>query len=425
MDAAAILVVALAVAGYGLVSRRTEHWPLSAPLLFAALGVLAGPHGLGVLGAEVGHGALHFLAEITLIVILYADAARIDLRTLRRGHDLPGRTLLLGVPLIIGAGTVAGLALLPGFGWAEAALLAALLAPTDAALALTVTEDPRVPVRIRQALNVESGLNDGMVLPPILLFMCFVATPEAERTAVFWALFTLKQLILGPAVGVAVGWIGGRLVARASTRDWMTPALRDLTVLALGFAAFGAAEVIGGNGFIAAFTAGLTCGTAARGVCPFLWEFAESEGQLLALMTFLLFGAAIVPEALADADAATWLYAAASLTVVRMLPVGLSLVGKRLRPASVAFLGWFGPRGLASLVFGLLLVESAHLEITERIFGIVAATMTLSIVLHGVSASPLAGAYAAFLRRDGLTPACPESREVPHLPMRRKAANPA
>ncbi|MEL7208361.1 MAG: cation:proton antiporter, partial [Actinomycetota bacterium] len=292
----------------------------------------------------------------------------------------------------------------------EAMLIGAILAPTDAALGQVVVTSQAVPSRIRQALNVESGLNDGIALPVITLFLAHAEIEEDLEPASFWLEFLARQIGYGLLFGVGVGMTGAWLIKRAVAKEAIDGLYRQLAPLAVGVAAFGGAEMVEGNGFIAAFTAGLSVGTIVRGSCEDIIDFSEDEGQLLALLTFLIFGAAIAGPAL---DELTWqiaLYAALSLTVVRMLPVALSLVGAGLRPTTVGFLGWFGPRGLASILFSLIVLEEATLAAADEITLVVTWTVLVSVFAHGATATPMAARYGA--RLDSIRPTMEDEGET-------------
>ncbi|MDJ0866516.1 MAG: cation:proton antiporter [Myxococcota bacterium] len=416
MEPASIAVIALSVCLFAAFSRKAERSPLTPPLFFLAVGFLLGGEGLGWMHLDIDGGAIHVLAELTLVLVLFTDAARIDLTCLRREESLPARLLGIGMPLTIAAGAFAAGVLLPGLGWTEALLLAAILAPTDAALGQAVVSNPCVPLRIRQSLNVESGLNDGIALPVVLVLASLAGAREEAGDASYWLRFAALAVTLGPLVGAAVGFLGGRVVAWGTRAGWINAAFQRISGLGLALLAFGAAELVGGNGFIAAFVAGLTLGNTARGVCACLYEFGEAEGQLLTLLVFLAFGAALLPEALPHATGGAWLYALLSLTVVRLVPVALSLLGTGLRPASIAFLGWFGPRGLASILFVLLVVEEGRLASGPFLQAVVVLTVLASTLLHGLTAYPLArryGDYAAALEESRA-----ELAEAPELPVR-------
>jgi len=426
MNIAALAIIAAGVMAFALFSRRLENAPLTSPMLFTAAGLLLGHAGLGLANFEIGHGFVHGLAELTLILVLFSDAARIELTMLGRDHNLPLRLLLIGMPATIVLGTALALALPLGLTLWEAALLAAILAPTDAALGQSVVSSPVVPARIRQALNVESGLNDGIALPLVLVFAACAgaaASGGGGATAVEdWLLFGALQVTLGPATGAAIGWLGASLIDVAVNRRWIAHSFQGPAILATALLAFAAAELIGGNGFIAAFVAGLLFGFRVRGHCRFIFEFAESEGQVLVLLTFLVFGAAILPEALHQLDWAVVLYAVLSLTVVRMLPVAVALSGSGVRPATVLFLGWFGPRGLASILFALFVLERLDTPGAGTVLVVTLVTASLSIVAHGVSAAPLARRYGDLIARVG---DCAEMAPVPEMPTRTGMVEPA
>jgi len=415
MDLVSIALVSGALLAFALVSGRLQGTIVTPPLVFIVFGYLLGQGVLGIANVDPGHGAIHVIAELTLILVLFSDAARINLTQLRRDHNLPLRMLLIGLPLTMAGGAWVALTLFPQLDFWEAVLLAALLAPTDAALGQSVVSAKAVPVRIRQAINVESGLNDGIALPAVLLFAALASAQQEPAQASEWLSFALFQLTLGPLAGALVGFVGARLLDSAAHRGWADTPFQGIGILSLAVFAFAAAELIGGNGFIAAFVGGLVLGATVRHPCTFLFEFMEAEGQLLMLMTFLIFGAALLPEGLEHVSVATIAYAVLSLTVVRMLPVAISLIGTGLRLPSVMFLGWFGPRGLASILFVLLILEKVELVHRTELLSITVITVGLSALLHGVSAAPLAKLYGRHAARMG---ECQENIPVSEMPLR-------
>jgi NhaP-type Na+/H+ or K+/H+ antiporter len=413
MDFVALLTIALALIAYGLISRKLEGTALTGPLLFTVFGLIFGPAVFGLIPLQVSNESLHMLAEVTLILVLFSDAASIDLTQLRRDHNLPVRMLVIGLPLSIAAGALAAFLIFDDFGIWEAALLAAMLAPTDAALGQSVVSDPRVPVRIRQALNVESGLNDGIALPFVLIFAAFASAMLGETGAGEWIAFGAMQVILGPIAGIAIGYVGAKLVAACYRSQWMSETAEGMIALGLAFGAFALAEVIHGNGFIAAFVAGLTFGNVLQKKCRYLYEFAESEGQILVLLTFAAFGGAMIPQAMNALTFEHVVFAVLSLTVLRLIPIQLSLLGTGLQPATTFFLGWFGPRGLASILFVLLILEETDLVNEAALFTIVTVTVALSVVFHGISAAPAARRYGAMSQKMG---ECEENKPVSEEP---------
>lgn len=413
MNPVAVLTIAIALLAYGLVSRRIQGSIFTGPMLFAAFGFAVGPDGAGLVPLRVSHEGLHLLAEITLILVLFSDAANLDLRQLRRDHNLPVRMLTIGLPLSIMLGAALALGLLAGFSIWEALLLAAILAPTDAALGQAVITNPVVPVRIRQTLNVESGLNDGIAFPFVLVFATVATMADAGQQASDWILFAIKQMGLGPLAGIAVGFVGAKLVAFCHRADWMSETAEGIVALALAFAAYQAAELIGGNGFISAFAAGLSFGNTLGRHCKFLFEFADAEGLFLILLTFMAFGSAMIPMALPDFNLVYLLYAVLTLTVIRMLPVSVALLGTGVSPVTSAFLGWFGPRGLASVLYVLVVLEGAEMPHKHEIFVICTLTIMLSILLHGFTAVPAARWYG---RQSEAMGECEENRPVSERP---------
>ena len=419
METLAFVIIALFILIFGLISGRLQQTVVTPPMVFVLVGVLLSPQLFGVLVLDVEGELIRVLAELTLVLVLFTDASRIDLRILRREHNIPIRMLIIGLPLTIILGGLFAAGLFQQLTFWEAMIVGAILAPTDAALGQAVVSSPRVPIRIRQALNIESGLNDGITVPIITLLIALASATEAVAPVDFWIRFAALQIIFGPIVGILVGYVGGQLVQRASETGWMNESFKQLSALALALLAFATAELIGGNGFIAAFCAGLTLGnTTSQTVCGSLYEFAEAEGQLLTLLVFLIFGAVMVLPALAVIDAITVLYVFLSLTIVRMVPVAISLVGMRLRLPTYLFLGWFGPRGIASVLFGLILLERSAIAGREEIFEIVVITIVFSVFAHGLTAVPGTHWYGAHGERMRDQDDIEELQSVTAMPLR-------
>lgn len=403
---------------YGLFSRVFERSVVSAAIFFTAVGVLLGPLVLGMFDQErLDTGAVGILAQATLILVLYTDAIRIDIRRLRRDAQLPARLLGIGLPLTLLAGAVVAKLMFDSFDWAAAFVVAAILTPTDAALGKPVVTDERLPIRVRQTINVESGLNDGIMLPIVTVAVAFLASGAGAEQSGGVGRLLLEQIGLGLLAGAVIGWVGGRLLDYAVSKGWVEGIMRQLTTLSIGVGAFAIAELIGGNGFVAAFVAGLAFGAAAREHCEGAYNFATDEGELLTLLTFLVFGAIVVGQGKAQLTIETAIYAVLSLTVVRMVPVALSLIGAKLKLQTVAFIGWFGPRGLASILFGVFLLEESGSSFADPIFAVVTWTVIFSIVAHGMSAVWLSGAYAAWHQRHREQHRA-ESMEMPSFPTR-------
>jgi len=415
-----IAVLGAVVIAYALVSGRLQGTSITAPMVFVGAGVLLGPDFLGLLDADVKSEGVKILAEATLVIILFADATRIDVPSLRGSIQLPGRLLLLGMPMTVALGTLIGAALFTELSIWHAAVAAAVLAPTDAALGRAVVTDEAVPVRIRQALNIESGLNDGLAVPLVTIFLV-VSEIESKPSETFvdGAILILEEVGFGILVGVTVGYASGYLLKRSAQRGWVTGLYRQLLPVAAAAVCFTLANLIDGNGFIAAFIGGVSFRHGAQEYCKGAQDFAEDEGELLTFLTFSMFGAVMLGPRLDDVDWEIVFYAVLSLTVIRMVPVAISLIGSRLQWHSVLFLGWFGPRGLASIVLGLTVLETLESQIGEEIFTAVVWTVFISVFAHGISAAPLARRFGRITREMAEEEEeMPEMVEVPEVPIR-------
>jgi NhaP-type Na+/H+ or K+/H+ antiporter len=410
-----LLIIALTVFGYALVSERLAMSPVTAPMVFTTVGIVVGTGGFGWFDLELEGEATSILVEATLVLVLFTDAIRIDLHALRHNAALPGRMLGIGLPLTIVAGTALAVVVIPGISVIEAALLAAVLAPTDAALGQAVVSDRRLPVRIRQTLNVESGLNDGIAVPVVTVLLV-AAAAESVGGASDWVGLAARQIGFGVLAGVAAGVIGGRLLDHRAAAGRVEGVYRQLATIAIAVAAFALAGVLEGNGFIAAFVAGLSFGQIARQRCTGVQDFTEDEGELLAAITFVLFGAVLVGPVL---DELTWqiaLYVLLSLTVVRIVPVVLSLTASGTFFETRLFLGWFGPRGLASILFALLVVDELDSQAGRTIFAVASWTVLVSVFAHGLTARVWTGRLARRLNAE--TDPMPEMEPVPELATR-------
>ena len=410
LNVSALVVMSGCIAVWGVLAARLERVSVSAPTALVVLG-LASTHGpITLTHLHLHSSTIRSVAEVTLALVLFADASRVNGRALLADRGVPTRLLAIGLPLTIGFGTAAGAVLLNRTGLWVAALVAAIVAPTDAALGASIIQDPRVPVRVRRTLNVESGLNDGIATPFVNLFLAgalaseLVRTPGVGRASV--------DLLGGAGIGAAVGLAGAIALAWSRRHRWSSEASRTLAVLAIAVLAYSASLLAGTNGFVAAFVAGVAYGSATP---PHLVEnrFCEEAGTLLSLLVWFAFGAVMLVPGL---EAVGWrevVFALLAISVVRMVPVAISLTGSGLDRATVAFIGWFGPRGLASVVFGLLAVDSLAPADANVVLGTVTMTVALSVVLHGATASPLARRYGA--RASGLHPTRPEHIEAEAL----------
>ena len=409
-----VTALAAVVVAYTLVASKLDRWWITAPMVFVAAGAILGPGGLGVLPFELGNETVLTITELTLALLLFADASTVRLSEVEGDAGLPQRLLFVGLPLTMAAGTLLAYLVFPGAGWAAVALVATILAPTDAALGLAVVTNKAVPMRIRRALNVESGLNDGIATPFVTLFIAAVAAEETlGETA--WGLEAVKQIGLAIVAALVAGYVGGKLLAVAAARGWTSEVSEQIAILALALLAYQGSVAIGGNGFIAAFAGGILFGAATRRRLTKPVQFTETLGLSASFLVWSIFGALFVGELLrADFSVRPIVYAMLSLTVIRMVPVAIALTGTHLRPDTVAFMGWFGPRGLASVVFTLLALEEfEHGSAGAALVETITWTILLSVALHGVSAPLLAARYGASIAKAGEIPEQAPSSEPP------------
>ena len=431
-DDAAVTGAAILLAvfvGYALTASRLERAWISAPIVFVATGFLLGPAVLGLVVPGGENESLLHLTELTLAILLFADAATVRLDRLREDAAMPGRLLGIGLPLTMALGAALAAPIL-GVPWPVAALVATILAPTDAALGLAVVTDKAVPVRIRRTLNVESGLNDGIATPFVTLLLSIVAAEEHVRSG-SWAVGAALELGLALVAAAVVGGGGGVAFAAARRRGWMTPISEEVGGLSLALLSYTGAVAIGGNGFVAAFAGGLLFAAFSRSrdaeprgamepETREAVEFTETVGLFASFIVWVIFGSLFVGPVLTQVPQTNAVvYAALSLTLIRLIPVALALVGTHLRPDTVAFIGWFGPRGLASVVFSLIAVEElAGTPVAEPLLEVVTLTILGSVVLHGITAKPLAAFYG---RRVSADPSAVELAKVSEPRVRKKA----
>ncbi len=410
-----LAIVAAAVLAVAATSRRLTGTPVTTAMMFVVLGVLVGPLVIDGVAAAPSESAVRTLAEATLAVVLFADASRIKLHALAGEYTVPLRLLGIGLPLTIIAGAGLAVAIFTPLNLAEAVVLSVVLAPTDAALGEAVVTEPRLPSRVRQGLNVESGLNDGICVP-LLLIALAVADTEDHVTSGHHALSVVAEeigygLLAGAAAGVSVTAV----VVYAHRRDLITPTWLQVVPIAGSALAYGIAVALGGSGFIAAFVAGGIFGALASERSEAASGLNEELGGLLGGLTFLIFGAVLLGPALEHLSWQIVLYALLSLTAIRMLPVAIALIGTGATRRTVGFIGWFGPRGLASIVFALIALQEAHLAHVQTILLASYLTVGLSVFAHGATAAPLARRYARWYdARHARRPALMESVPAAH-----------
>ena len=420
VDVKGLTILAAFFVVYTLAASRLERWSITAPIVFMTAGLVLGPSVLNVLPFRVGDDVSLTLTELTLALVLFADASTVRLREVEGDVQLPGRLLLLGLPLTIALGTLVAGLMFNAEGWAAAAVIATILAPTDAALGLAVFTDPAVPVRIRRALNVESGLNDGLATPFLALFLALLASEEGVGAG-WWLLKASEQIALAFGAALVVGVLGGAVYSAAGERGWTSQVSEQVAILALALLAYAGSIAIGGNGFVAAFVAGILFGATTGGRAHRSVEFTETLALFLSFGVWTIFGALLAGPVLTGGfHLAPIVYAVLSLTFIRMFPVALAWLGLGLHRETIAFAGWFGPRGLASVVFTIVTLQTLQRGgiAADTIVEVATWTIVLSVLAHGVTASPLARRYGASIGR--ASGPAPELVSVPEPRIRRR-----
>jgi NhaP-type Na+/H+ or K+/H+ antiporter len=417
---ASLSAFAACVLLWGLVAARMDRWHVTAPMAFVVLGLMLTHGPLGFIHVTLHSSTIRTLAEIALALVLFSDASRVNVRALAADAAIPARLLCVGLPLTIAAGALVAWVLFPSGGLWLAAALGAIVAPTDAALGAAIMSDERVPARVRRVLNVESGLNDGIATPFVNLFLAGALAAESLSASGIGK--AVVDLLGGAGIGAGVGLLGGFLLVSLTKARWSGPAFRPLAVLSLAVLAYALALLAGTNGFVAAFVGGLAFGSISSKPDDQL-AFTEGVGTLMSLVVWFAFGAVMLVPGLEDAGWRTVLFAVLALSVVRMAPVALALAHSGLDRVTVSFIGWFGPRGLATVVFGLIAADSLAPADAKFLLGSVVVTVALSVVAHGVSAAPLARRYGDFAK--ALHPGQPEHAAAPHLLLRTLRLDPA
>jgi len=392
-----LAIVALSVLVVAAVSRRLSGTPVTAAMVFVAIGVLVGPEVAGEIDPSPSGEDVRTHAEATLAVVLFADASRSRLDALRREYMVPLRLLGIGLPLTIALGAVLGAVVFRQLTIAEALVLAVLLAPTDAALGQAVVTDPRLPSRIRQGLNVASGLNDGICVPMLFIVLAAADIESHVASGHHAAMIVAEETGYGTLGGACAGLLVSAVVRIGRRHDLIADAWFQVIPVGGAALAYGTAAALGGSGLIAAFLAGMLFGRWGH-ESDEASRFNEALGSLLDGLTFLAFGAVLLGPALAELSWSIAIYAVLSLTVVRMLPVALAMLGTGARRPTSVFLGWFGPRGLASIAFAVIVVEQSHLPHVQTILLTTYATVGLSVLAHRLSAAPLADRYTRWYR---------------------------
>ncbi|NBQ42941.1 MAG: hypothetical protein EBU23_10670 [Mycobacteriaceae bacterium] len=379
-------VLLVLVFGYALVSGLVGRWYVAPALVFVLLGMALGPFGLDLLHAGPGTEGYTVLAQLALTVILFVQASALDLRQVLRRGEISFR-LIIGIPLTIALNTLVALLLLPVLSVWEAVCLAAIVAPTEAAIIHALLTDRRIPERVRHALSVESGLYDGFALAALLAALA-LASEHNDADPQKWAWFGFRVEAVSILVGIGIGLAGGLLVHLSRRRSWLDDTWAQLAALAIALICFEVGESVHASGFVAAFTAGLAFAhvSRVRGASPIGTQVCGAAAQLLELMVFAMFGAFAVIDGWRQSTWQVVVFAVVALFAVRIITVLVALTGTSLPFPERLFIGWFGPRGIGTVVLGLVVVNAGAIERAEEIGTIVVVTVTLSLLLHSLSA---------------------------------------
>ncbi|NKZ05469.1 cation:proton antiporter [Actinomadura latina] len=356
-----------------LVSNLAHRTVLSTAALFLVGGFLLGDGVTDLVSLQPGDAIVSRLAELALFAVLFTDGMHAGWQDLRSAWRLPGRALGWGLPLTLGI-TALFAHYLVGLGWVEALLIAAVLTPTDPVFAAALVGNEKVPPRLRHLLNVESGVNDGLILPFVVVFLAIAQGEESLHLGEL-----AGELAGGLAIGVAIPWAAIMLVR---TRWFaISPKYEPLNAVAIGLLVLATAQATHGNLFLAAFAAGVTVATVGHRHREAFEEFGELVAELLKLAALLVFGALLSPAFLGDVGWTGWAFAVLALVVARPVAIWVSFLRSRLTMREQAAVMWFGPKGFASVVYGLLVLESG-IAAGDHIFHLVGATIALSILAH-------------------------------------------
>ena len=388
-----IFIIALIVLIYGFFSKALEKFNISGPMIFMSLGILLSPLVFGLANLKLDETVVEIVAEIALIIVLFTDASSLNITKLRREWRLSVRLLFVGLPVTIMFAMGIAMLFFPTESYLYLLLMALILAPTDAALGKAVVSDSRVPEKIRSCINVESGLNDGIVFPMLITVLLLITSGSQADNS--WFMFLVEQISLGFIFGAICGFVGAKILSKAMDKNWIFDTYKNLSPVSLAILSFYISEHFGGNGFIAAYISGLFFGNFSNVIDEKVESFLEGQGEILILISFLVFGLTFIPATYMFWDMKVFAYSVLSLTIFRMIPVAFSLSGLKLSLSTKLFIGWFGPRGIASILYIMIAVHTIDgIKGHEIVFSVLTLTILLSILLHGLSAKPLAILYS-------------------------------
>ena len=393
-----LFIIATIVLLYGYVSKLLERFNISGPMVFTLFGFLLSPLGIGHISLDLNAESVKIVAELALIVVLFSDSSTLNVRHFKEGYKIPTRLLFIGLPLTILFTTYAGTLFFSTTPLLYIIVMALILAPTDAALGKAVVIDKSVPKKIRSGINIESGLNDGIVFPLLIAVLLLISLHKELGSDNSWIIYLLKQISFGLVIGALSGFLGAKGLNFAQKKEWIESSYKNLIPLSLAILTYFIAEHLGGNGFIAVFISGLFFGSFTELLKEEQSNFLVSEGEVLILISFLIFGLTFIPLTVEQWSPKVFVFAFLSLTLFRILPVFVSLIGLGLSNTSKLFIGWFGPRGIASILYVMTVAHSVESNmIDKKLFAVISVTILLSIILHGLSATPLVKRYGSKL----------------------------
>lgn len=394
-----IFTIAMIVLIYGFFSKKLEYFNISGPMIFLLFGILLSPLGFNFIEINLNSVVVKTVAEIALIIVLFTDSSSLNLKNFKNEWGISVRLLFIGLPLTIVFSTYIATLFFPNESILYLILMALILAPTDAALGKAVVTDKKIPQKIRESINVESGLNDGIVFPLLITVLLLIVSGEELGSDTHWIAYLLQQISLGFIVGAVSGFIGAKGLSLAVKKEWIREVYKNLSPVSLAILTYYVAEHVGGNGFIAAFVAGAFFGNFSKLMDEKTETFLESEGEVLILISFLVYGITFIPATIEYWNVEVVIYSLLSLTLFRMLPVALSLIGLKLSLSTKLFIGWFGPRGIASILYVMTVAHKIEsVDVSNTLFSVITLTILMSIILHGLSAKPLVNLYTKSLK---------------------------
>ncbi len=389
-----LIGISLILVGYGFFSGLLNKYGITGPMAYTAIGFLLSPIVFGNQLLEISSGVVKMISQLGLIIVLFNDSSSLDIKKLKNSWKLTFRLLFVAMPISIIMMFLFGRFLFPDEPQLYIILLVLILIPTDAALGKSVVSDSRIPKNIRNSINIESGLNDGIAFP-LLLTVLFAISGLKDPANSNLFLFFSKQIFLGAIMGVLVGFIGGKIGLVAIRKNWISENMRNLIPIALAILAFYFAEEIGGNGYIASFFGGLFLGNTNETMKNDIKNFSESQGELLVMLSFIIFGLVLIPLTYSYWDIRAFSFAILTLTLLRIIPVIISFWRTDISLPKRLFIGWFGPRGIASVLYILISVQTIG-DVSDHvlIFSVATLTVLLSIILHGISSLPIVKLYS-------------------------------